>query len=163
MKALFSYLAARGYQSRMVPIHHLRDLQEDLEISLRQGLLGEEVYRAYVFKLSFQPPDSLPGARSIIVIAEPQSRTRFTFHWRGQSLTLDVPPTYLHEREAEQVRSLLRDPGPPGPPGGPGRAAGEAPGRAQWAGSVRAEQRQLRAGPGQLLPADRPVFRRSLP
>ena len=108
MKTLLSQLAARGYRSQIVAIHHVRDLQEDLEGSLHQDLLNQEVYQEHLSGLSFQPPDSLPGARSIIVVAVPQPRTRFTFTWRGQPLVLDVPPTYLHWREAkEHVRALV--------------------------------------------------------
>jgi epoxyqueuosine reductase len=108
MKALLSQLAARGYRSRILAIHHLRDLQEDFEGCLYRGLLDEEVYQEHLSGLSFQPPDSLPEARSIIVVAVPQPRTRFTFTWHDRPLALDVPPTYLHWREAEQhVRALL--------------------------------------------------------
>lgn len=39
MSALISQLAARGYRSRSVAIHHLRDSQEDFESRLHQGLL----------------------------------------------------------------------------------------------------------------------------
>jgi len=43
---------------------------------------------------------------SIILVAVPQPRTRFTFTWHGQQLALDVPPTYLHWREAEHSSTL---------------------------------------------------------
>ena len=55
--------------------------------------------------LSFQPPDSLPEARSSIVVAVSQPRTRFAFTWRDQPLALDMPPTFLHWREAAQLCS----------------------------------------------------------
>lgn len=108
MNALLAQLAARGYRSRIVDVSHLQDLWEDIEKHRRQGCLGEELYEEHMSGLSFHPPVSLPGARSIIVVAVPQPRIRFTFTWRGQPLALDVPPTYLHGHEAEQhIRDLL--------------------------------------------------------
>jgi epoxyqueuosine reductase len=102
MKALLSQLAARGCRSRIVAIHHLRDLQADLEACLSGGLLDEGVYQEQLSGLSFHPPGDLPEARSIIVVAVPQPRTRFTFTWHGRRLAADVPPIYLHWREADQ-------------------------------------------------------------
>jgi epoxyqueuosine reductase len=108
MRTVLSQLAARGYQGRIVAIHHVRDLQEEWEGCLSQGLLGEQVYQGHLSELSFDRPDSLPEAWSIIVVALPQPRTRFTFTWHGRELALDVPPTYLYWREAEQhARDML--------------------------------------------------------
>jgi epoxyqueuosine reductase len=102
MRTVLSQLAARGYRGRMVAIQHLHDLQEEWEGWLSQVLPDEKVRQEYSSGLSFDPPDSLPGARSIVVIALPQPRTRFTFTWHGRELALDVPPTYLYWREADQ-------------------------------------------------------------
>lgn len=108
MGALLSRLAAQGYQGQIVDICHLRDLQEAVEGYHRQGLLDEEVYREQLAGLTFRPPDSLPEARSIIVVTVPQPRVRFTFTWDGQSLAVDVPPTYLHSLEVDRhVRVFL--------------------------------------------------------
>ena len=108
MQTLLSQLTARGYRTRIVAIQRLRDLQEDFESCFHQGLLDEEVYQEHLSGLSFRPPDGLPGAQSIIVVAVPQPRTRFTFTWHGQQFALDVPPTYLHWQGAkEYVRALL--------------------------------------------------------
>jgi epoxyqueuosine reductase len=110
METLSAQLAARGYRGRIVTIHHLHDLREDIEEHRRQGRLDEELYQEHVSGLSFCPPDSLPEAQSIIVVAVPQPRVRFTFTWHGQPLTLVVPPTYLHWREADQyIQNLLAD------------------------------------------------------
>lgn len=110
METLSAQLAARGYRGRIVAIHRLHDLREDIEEHRRQGRLDEELYQEHMSGLSFCPPDSLPEAQSIIVVAVPQPRVRFTFTWHGQSLPLVVPPTYLHGREADQhIQNLLGD------------------------------------------------------
>jgi epoxyqueuosine reductase len=108
MEALPARLAAHGYRAQIVAIHRLRDLQADLEACLDGDLPDLEVYQEQLSELSFSPPAGLPEARSIMIVAVPQPRTRFTFAWHGRQLVVDVPPIYLHWRAAEQhVHDLL--------------------------------------------------------
>ena len=76
---LFSQLEERGYKGRIVAIQHLGDLQEEIEGHYRRGLFDEEFYQEWLTRFAFSPPDSLPGARSMIVVAVPQPQTRVTF------------------------------------------------------------------------------------
>ncbi|NIO71219.1 MAG: hypothetical protein GTN71_19845, partial [Anaerolineae bacterium] len=72
MEELFSQLTQRGYQGRVISIQHLDDLQEEIEGRYRQGLFDEEFYQEWLTRFAFSPPDSLPEARSVIVVAVPQ-------------------------------------------------------------------------------------------
>jgi len=108
MKELFSQLAERGYNGRIVSIQHLSDLQEGIEGRYRQGLFDDEFYQERLTRFAFSPPDSLPEARSLIVVAIPQPQTRVTFTWKGETLPLIVPPTYVaYEETNKQVKDLL--------------------------------------------------------
>jgi epoxyqueuosine reductase len=105
---LFSQLKERGYAGRIVSIQHLDDLQEEIEGHYRQGLFDEEFYQAWMTKLVFSPPTSLPGARSLIVVAIPQPQTRVVFTWNGETLPLLIPPTYIAYGEInKQVEDLI--------------------------------------------------------
>jgi len=105
---LFSQLEERGYKGRIVSIQRLSDLQGEIEGRYRQGLFDEEFYRTWITRFAFSPPDSLPGARSLIVIAIPQPQTRVTFTWNGETLPLIIPPTYVAYGETnKQVEDLL--------------------------------------------------------
>jgi epoxyqueuosine reductase len=105
---LFSQLDERGYKGRIVSIQHLGDLQEEIEGRYRQGLFDEEFYQESFTWLTFSLPDSLPEARSLIVVAIPQPQTRVTFTWNGKTLPLIIPPTYVAYRETnKQVEDLL--------------------------------------------------------
>jgi epoxyqueuosine reductase len=86
----------------VVSIAHLHELQEEIETRHKQGLLDETFFRRYLSGFVFSPPDSLPAARSLIVVAVPDPQTRFTFTWNGQRIPLIVPPTYLHWRSTDQ-------------------------------------------------------------
>jgi epoxyqueuosine reductase len=105
---LLHQLADRGWKGRVVPVHHLRDLQEEIEDHHRQGLFDEEFYQECLTGFEFDPPDDLPEARSLIVVAVPQPQIRFTFTWNGEVVPLIVPPTYLYWRDADkQVEELV--------------------------------------------------------
>jgi len=96
---LLDQLQEHGYAGRIVPIHHLRDLEEEIQARYEQGLVDPELYQIYLTGFAFHPPESLPDARSLIVVAVPQPQCRITFTWRGEPVPTIVPPTYLHGRE----------------------------------------------------------------
>ena len=107
---MLSQLKERGYEGRVVSAERLPGLQEGIEGPHRQGLLDEELYQAYLAGFEFNPPDNLPEARSLVVVAVPHPQTQITFTWHGEPVPVVVPPTYLHGEEADQqVEDLLVD------------------------------------------------------
>jgi len=86
----------------VVSAHRLHELQEGIETHHRQGLLDETLFRKYLSNFVFSLPDSLPEARSLIVVAVPDPQIRFTFTWNGKRIPLIVPPTYLHWQRTDQ-------------------------------------------------------------
>jgi len=94
LQRLRSKLERKGYRSRTVSVRHLCDLRERIERDHVLGLLDEEFYRERLTYLSFKPPDTLPGAESVIVVAVPQPQIRVVFTWHGKPRSAIVPPTY---------------------------------------------------------------------
>jgi epoxyqueuosine reductase len=107
MEELFSQLEERGYKGRVVAIQHLGGLQEEIEGRYREGLFDQELYQTYLAAFTFCPPDSLPEARSIIVVAVPQPQTGVTFTWNGERVRFIMPPTYFEQGTENRVRELL--------------------------------------------------------
>ena len=95
---LYAQLKERGLQGRVVPIRHLRDLQEEVEGRHGRGEFDDEFYRERLAFFSFQAPEALPGAESLIVVSVPRPQTRVSFTWKSQTLALVLPPTYLRYR-----------------------------------------------------------------
>jgi epoxyqueuosine reductase len=105
---LVRQLEERGCKARIVSTRHLRKLQEGIEGYYRQGLIDAELYREYLTAFAFDPPESLPEAKSLIVVAVPQPQIRVTFTWNGKPIPVIVPPTYLHgKRTDKQAETLL--------------------------------------------------------
>ena len=107
MEELFSQLKEWGYKGRIVAIQHLGDLQEEIEGRYRQGLFDEEFYQEWLARFVFSPPDSLPEARSMIIVAIPQPQTWVTFTWDREPVRFIIPPTYFEQGTENRVRELL--------------------------------------------------------
>jgi len=108
LQELHSKLAEKGYQSRTVPVSHLRDLREQIGENRTQGLLNEEFYQERLTHFSFKPPDVLPDAESLIVVAVPQPQVRVFFTWQGKPKPAIVPPTYAYETD-KTTEGILSD------------------------------------------------------
>ena len=108
-EALSSQLKKLGYKGRMVSIQHLDDLKEEIGDYHSHGSFDEEFYKERLSRFTFGVPDSLPQARSLIVIAVPRPQIRVVFNWKGEKLSLIIPPTYVDNEEIDrQVENLLR-------------------------------------------------------
>ncbi len=110
MEELLLYLEKHHCRGRIVPVQHIRDLQEAIEGSYEQGLLDKEFYQKRLAWLHFRIPDNLPEAKSIIVVAVPRPQSQAVFMWNGESRALIIPPTYVANKKTKrQVEQLLTE------------------------------------------------------
>lgn len=106
---LFLDLAQRGYKGRIVSVNHLQDLKEEIEGHRAKGLFDEELYQEYLSWFEFKVPESLPGAKSLIIVAVPSPQNQAIFKWNGESRALIIPPTYVRYTETtKMVEDYLR-------------------------------------------------------
>jgi len=75
-------------------------------------MLDLEFYRERLTRFSFRPPDTLSGAKSLIVVASPQPQARAFFAYHGQPRPVMVPPTYSDETDiaVEHILSSVLNP-----------------------------------------------------
>jgi epoxyqueuosine reductase len=105
---MMGLVAGRRWQCRIVPIHHLADLKRQIRDGYECGLLDGKLYRDQLASFSFEPPESLPDAKSIIVVAVPVPQVRIGFHWHGRRFAVVVPPTYsAYSATTAQVQSVI--------------------------------------------------------
>lgn len=90
----------------MVSVWHVRDLQQGIAGGHVRRLVDEEFYRERLTYFSFKPPDILPNAKSLIVVAAPQPQIRLVFTHHGELRPVMIPPTYVHETD-EKVQGIL--------------------------------------------------------
>jgi epoxyqueuosine reductase len=89
---LSDFLSATGYTARIVSIARVSELQSLLERLKQDGSVSAAFYPELTRYFNFDYAKSLPGARSIIIIASPQPPTRVAF---GDQ-TVIIPPTYIY-------------------------------------------------------------------
>lgn len=105
---LYGCLSKNGYQGRIVSVEHLYELKEEIENRHRQGLFDNEFYQLRLAFFDFRIPDSLPNARSLIIVAVPRPSSQAVFTWHGERKALLLPPTYVaYDKTIEQVENLL--------------------------------------------------------
>jgi epoxyqueuosine reductase len=103
MSLVENRLEAKGYKGRVVSTRRLSELKAAIKGRHAEGQIDEELYREYLDVLEFDPPASLPEARSLIIAAAPDPIRRITFHWDGGTVSGLVPPTYLHGKDVDQL------------------------------------------------------------
>ncbi len=93
-KPLDALLNARGYRGKIVSIGHVRELENEIMIRRRKGLLDPEVYDGYLASFDFICQRTFKNARSLIIVSAPQPQIRVTFVREDESYPVIIPPTY---------------------------------------------------------------------
>jgi epoxyqueuosine reductase len=105
---LLSLVEQRGWKARVVPVGHLDDLGREIHNRHERGLLDGRLYHEQLSFFSFAPPEILPNARSIIIVALPVPQIRLYFCWKGSRRAVIVPPTYAgYSTTMLQVQATL--------------------------------------------------------
>ena len=97
-----------GLQGRVVPAKRVIDVGFDILSLKNEGLLDREFYDMYMSKSKYGLPDSLPSAKSLIIVAVPTTSLMITFCHKGKEHRCVVPPTYSNAFDIDkQVKSIL--------------------------------------------------------
>ena len=87
-----------SYHYKSVSVEHLEDLQEDFDRLNREGILSNhETYRYYLSNKRFTIPETLPDAKSLIVLATSTRMMNANFHLNGKVYDIMVPPPYFED------------------------------------------------------------------
>jgi epoxyqueuosine reductase len=105
---VLSKLESIGFKARAVSFEHLAELKDEIERAHSQGLLADGVYRDYNYAFSFEVPEVLPPARSIIIVASPAPALEVTFTLDGRLFQAIIPPVYNHDTD-QQVFDCIAD------------------------------------------------------
>jgi epoxyqueuosine reductase len=105
-ETLYENIEKLGFQSKIVSIAHVKELQKEIEALRKKGLLDRELYDAYLASFDFECQQTLSGARSLIIISVAQPQVQVTFALEGQSYPVIIPPTYYFSVD-DQVTDLL--------------------------------------------------------
>jgi epoxyqueuosine reductase len=99
------------FKYRTVSVEHLGELQEDIDVLLRDGKLSDnETFRGYIEHMGFSLPESFTDAKSIIVLALFTPLALADFHYNGIRHEIMIPPQYYATgRKMEQVEKTIHE------------------------------------------------------
>jgi len=100
------HLERNGYRARTVSSEHIKKLQEGINKIHRQGLFDEEFYQERLTFFEFRPPESLPQAKTLIIVAMPQPQAKVTFTFHGEPHHVILPPTYASSEDRQVLKIL---------------------------------------------------------
>ncbi|MEW5722385.1 MAG: 4Fe-4S double cluster binding domain-containing protein [Thermodesulfobacteriota bacterium] len=104
--SLVGLLEENGFKTRVVPAARAVDLGREFEASAERWGLDGEIRRTYTSGFRFDPEESLPGARSLIITSTFQPRLRVNFTLAGRERAAVIPPTYLSHTD-RRIAALL--------------------------------------------------------
>ena len=108
MDHILRELEKQGFRARTVSISHLAELKEAIDKRYNKCEFSEEFYRERLTDFHFEPPESLAGARTIIIAAFPQPTIQVVIRLFGKPFPLFIPPTYQYFPNSVAERLLKR-------------------------------------------------------
>jgi len=92
--SFFDRLDLEGCHARAISVSHLDEIRRDLDILHADGFIDESLFQERLKHFTYEIPNELPDAKFIVVAAVPQPMYTLTFHRRGTSFPVILPPTY---------------------------------------------------------------------
>jgi len=103
-------LAEINGKAAVVSIHHLADLDSELNNNIKQGILRSDSYHRlvsfYNLTFNFKPPVDFPAAQSIIITAALQPKVEVKFKSFDKIYRAIIPPTYMDSTDKEVMERL---------------------------------------------------------
>ena len=106
------------YKYRTISVDHLEELQEDIDKLRREGKLSDnKVYRSYIDTKKFEIPESLPNAKSIIILAIFSKLGLVNFHINSKNYEIMIPPNYYDDGTTSEdfknpiLNEIIKEPG----------------------------------------------------
>ncbi len=108
-KALKDILGNKGYQSRLISISHLTELQVEIKGLHEIGMLEDTIYQRYLKRFDYDHGSLLSKFKSILTIAVPQALSSIGFTINGNTYSAVIPPTYIYGKVLGETESLLEN------------------------------------------------------
>ena len=84
----------KGYEVRIVPIDHLKDLKTETERLYESNYLGKDIHNFLKGFYNFNKPSTSYDIKSLIIVASPSPQVRVTFNFESRKVPVMIPPTY---------------------------------------------------------------------
>ena len=90
--------AGAAFQYRSVSVRHIPELKEWMGKLDKAGrLTNNKTWRSYINSFQYAPPQTLPNARSLIVMSTPLKIAKIIFNEAGRKHTVMIPAGYVDD------------------------------------------------------------------
>jgi epoxyqueuosine reductase len=104
LPGLIDDLETHGYKASTIAARHADELQSEIYRRFADGQLDPELYQRYLAKFL----TSLPSSGTIFVVSYALPITRLTFHWKGRTGKMLLPPIFSGQpAKTAQAEELL--------------------------------------------------------
>jgi len=105
---LESFLQKDKLRAKILPFHHIEELENDFNKSISTRTGDKEVFEYYTGWFSFKKPDDLEEANSVIILSAPRPQHCIEFNFRNKAFNVIIPPTYVNYRKTSgDINKLL--------------------------------------------------------
>lgn len=111
---IISKLKVAGFKCRVISMDHLHELEKEIHSLYDRHLVDNTFYRERLTNFHFSIPETLPGARSVIIVTAFQPIMQLTFSWKSSQYKVVVPPTYAYDTDWKALDCLEEILGPRG-------------------------------------------------
>jgi len=112
IEGLQQRLSSVDFKNAVVSTRHLPELRRDFEKLLEEKSLDrnfyDEIVSRYGLQWHFDPPDTIPPAKSVIITATPQPKVSLEFLLSGKGYYAIIPPTYVHDTDKKAADVISR-------------------------------------------------------
>jgi len=114
IEQVYAILERDGFRGKVVAAERIADLKVEIEDRHNNAVLDETVYSERLTDFISGIPGGFPGGKSLIITSAFQPRYRVRFTFRGQPLTVIIPPTYSYATDKKVEKALMEILGPAG-------------------------------------------------
>jgi len=114
IEQVYTVLERDGFRGRVVAAERIADLKKEIEDRHKETVFNEVFYSERLTDFVSGIPGDFPGGKSLIIASAFQPRYRVHFTFKGQPLTVIIPPTYSYTTDKKIEKSLMEVLGPNG-------------------------------------------------
>ena len=108
---IISSLENLGCRAKIVSISHINEMRDEILALRHSNMLDKKFYEDTLLtsSIDYDSEKALKNAKSIIIIAAPQSITKANFQYKDNTYSLTIPPIYVDGDIRSKVKQVMEE------------------------------------------------------
>lgn len=104
---LIEELKKYRFKAKTTSVEHINEIKDEIAHLKERSWISEEFYNQNLAWMDFNLSNTMPDAKSILIIAVPQFITRLKIEYNGGHYTFAIPPTYVYSDVYKKVEDTV--------------------------------------------------------